>query len=52
MKQGKNPTVAQRRRIEQEGLDSGEWRVVKWTPTEGLLQHHLTKELKTISFSE
>lgn len=50
MKKGKNPTVAQRRWIETEGLDPSKWLVSKWTPAEATLVHKDTGEVKIIEF--
>ena len=39
MKQGKRPTVAQRKQIEAQGLDPRDWLVAKDTPDEIVLVH-------------
>lgn len=52
MKQGKNPTVAQRRWIESEGLDPADWLVAKWTPEKAVLVNRKTNEIKTLTFLE
>lgn len=49
MKQGRKPTVAQRRWMESMGLDANVWRVCKWTPAEATLVHKLNGEVKVIS---
>lgn len=52
MKQGRNPTVAQRRWMESEGLNSAEWYVSKWTVAEATLIHKTTGEIKVLTFLE
>ena len=39
MKQGKRPTVAQRKQIEAQGLDPRDWLVAKDTPEKTVLVH-------------
>lgn len=49
MKNGKKPTVAQRKYITNKGLNAENWLVVKDTPTEMVLIHRYSdKTTKTI----
>lgn len=49
MKHGIKPTYQQRKLIQQHGLDSHDWLVVKDTPTEMVLVHrHCDRTIKTI----
>lgn len=49
MKHGKKPTVAQRKFIKVNGLNSENWLVVKDTPTEMILVHRLSdRTMRTI----
>lgn len=48
MKNGKNPTVAQRKLMQKWKLDSSMWLVVKDTPTEMYLVHRHFERTKKI----
>lgn len=49
MKNGKKPTVKQKKLMQQYRLNSADWLVVKDTPTEMLLVHrHSDKTTRTI----
>lgn len=49
MKNGKNPTVRQKKLMTQEHLNYESWLVVKDTPTEMQIIHRNTGEIRTIS---
>ena len=48
MKNGKRPKVRQKKLMTQNSLDCDKWLVVKDTPTEMVIVHRDTSELKTI----
>lgn len=48
MKQGKNPTVAQKRWLTMEGLDPTKWLVVSWTAMRAIIKNRETGKVKTI----
>lgn len=48
MKHGKKPTVQQCKFLQEHGLDSSKWLVVKDTPTEMQVVHRLTDKEKRI----
>lgn len=49
MRQGKKPTVAQRRHLESINYDSNDWLVIKWEPTDIVIKHRETGEVKHLS---
>lgn len=52
MKQGKNPTAAQKRWLQCEGYNSKEWLAMSWDAMKAVIQHKHTKEQKTIEMYE
>lgn len=48
MRQGKNPTVAQKEWLSSKGLNFKEWLIVTWGPTDVTICHRKTKEVKEL----
>lgn len=48
MKQGKNPTVRQKKRIARMGLEPENWLVVKDTPEEMVIVHRFSGQVRTM----
>ena len=49
MKQGKVPTRAQKQWLSDKGLNSADWFVVIWSPSQKVIQNRSTREVKTYS---
>ena len=47
MKNGKNPTLAQKKRLQAKGLDPGKWLVVKDTTEEMVIVSRIALQRKT-----
>lgn len=52
MKQGVNPTAAQKRWLSSDGYDPKEWLVLNWGIASATIEHKVTKERRTLTFLE